>query len=116
MKYLCRLCQKFWQRLPYRFAITGLFAAMVGVGVGRNFLGSVSVVSGPSMAPTYQEGTRVFTTPLIGLIDRGDIVVLDDGGGDYAIKRIVGLPGETVYIYKGYVFIDRKILLEPYIP
>jgi hypothetical protein len=41
---------------------------------------------------------------------------MDDGREDYAIKRVVGLPGETVYLWRGYVFIDRKILLEPYVP
>jgi signal peptidase I len=93
-----------------------VFAAIGGLAIGRNFLGSVSVVTGCSMAPTFEEGTRVFTTPISGSVNRGDVVVMDDGTGDDAIKRIVGLPGETVYLWRGYVFIDRKILLEPYVP
>lgn len=67
------------------------------------------------MAPTLGEGTRVYTAPISGSVNRGDVVVMDDGKGA-AIKRVVGLPGETVYLWRGYVFIDRKILLEPYIP
>jgi signal peptidase I len=49
-------------------------------------------------------------------LQRGDIVVLDDRKGDYALKRIVGLPGETVHIWRGYVFINHRILIEPYVP
>jgi signal peptidase I len=96
--------------------ILAVLAAVGGLAVGRNFLGSVSVVTGCSMAPTFAEGTRVYTKPISGSVNRGDVVVMDDGNGDNAIKRIVGLPGETVYLWRGYVFIDRKILLEPYVP
>jgi signal peptidase I len=96
--------------------VLAVFAAMGGLAVGRKFLGSVSVVAGCSMAPTFEEGSRVYTAPISGSVNRGDVVVMDDGREDYAIKRIVGLPGETVYLWRGYVFIDRKILLEPYVP
>jgi signal peptidase I len=96
--------------------ILAIFAAMGGVAVGRKFLGSVSVVTGCSMVPTFEEGNRVYAAPISGSVNRGDVVVMDDGLQDYAIKRIVGLPGETVYLWRGYVFIDRKILLEPYVP
>jgi signal peptidase I len=68
------------------------------------------------MASTYEEGSRVFTTPIVGSVDRGDVVVIDDGSKNYAIKRIVGLPRETVCLWRGHVFVERKILLEPYLP
>src|SRR5205085_839206 len=38
-----------------------------------------------------------------------------DHKGDYALKRIVGLPEETVHIWRGYVFINHRILIEPYL-
>ena len=111
--------QKLWGKQgkrTYLPTILAVFAAVAGLAVGRNFLGSISVVTGCSMAPTFQEGSRVYTAPISGSVNRGDVVVMDDGRGDYAIKRVVGLPGETVYLWRGYVFIDRKILLEPYVP
>ncbi len=43
-------------------------------------------------------------------------MVLDDGNDGDAIKRIVGLPGETVHLWHGYVFINNRMLLEPYLP
>jgi len=109
--------QKLWaKRGKYLPCILAVFAAIGGMAIGRNFLGSVSVVTGSSMAPTLQEGTRVYTTPISGPVTRGDVVVMDDGSNSYAIKRVVGMPGETVYLWRGYVFIDRTILLEPYVP
>jgi signal peptidase I len=108
--------QKLRGKRDYLPVIVAALAAIAGLAVGRNFLGSVSVVTGCSMVPTFEEGTRVYTKPISGSVNRGDVVVMDDGLEDYAIKRIVGLPGETVYLWRGYVFIDRKILLEPYVP
>ena len=35
---------------------------------------------------------------------------------DYAVKRIVGLPGETVQLWRGQVFVNREMLVEPYLP
>src|SRR5690242_11782158 len=78
--------------------ILAIFAAIAGLAIGRNFFGSVSVVRGSSMAPTLGEGSRVYTAPISGSVNRGDVVVMDDGKGA-AIKRVVGLPGETVYLW-----------------
>lgn len=116
MMFLHGFRRKLWGNRTYFPAILAVFAALAGLAVGRNFLGSISVVTGSSMAPTFEEGSRVYATPISGLVNRGDVVVMDDKTGDYAIKRVVGLPGETVYLWRGYVFIDRKILLEPYVP
>ena len=55
----------------------------------------------------------------IGSPLRGDIIIFhaDDRYGDDYIKRVVGLPGETVNIDRnGRVLIDGEILAEPYAP
>jgi signal peptidase I len=49
-------------------------------------------------------------------VQRGDVVVLDDGQKEYAMKRVVGMPGETVFLWRGKVFINKKLLYEPYLP
>lgn len=80
------------------------------------------IVEGPSMQPTFQTGqvlmvSRVnylFTDP-----QRGEIVVFNapNVGPDEPpyIKRVIGLPGETVEIRDQQVYIDGKPLNEPYI-
>ena len=48
---------------------------------------------------------------------RGEVVVFEyprDQSKDY-IKRVIGLPGETVYIHDGLVYINDKLLDEPYL-
>jgi signal peptidase I len=76
-------------------------------------------VDGISMSPTYKNRS-------INLINefaykwreprRGDVVAVQAWAGQHALlmKRIIGLPGETVTFNNGRVFIDGKILDEPY--
>ena len=109
-------CQILWQRIPCRLFLAATVAGLLGVAIGRNLIGPVYMVSGFSMWPTYEPGAMVRTANVSGQLQRGDVVVLDDRKGDYALKRIVGLPGETVHIWRGYVFINHRILIEPYVP
>ena len=86
------------------------------MGAGRLFIGGVYVVDGTSMDPNYPAGTELYGAPIPTPLERGDVVIFDDGQADYAIKRIVGLPGETVQLWRGQVFINREMLIEPYLP
>jgi signal peptidase I len=54
----------------------------------------------------------------IGGPQRGDVIVFEPPnrpGEDY-VKRIIGLPGETVEVRNGQVFIDGRPLAEPFVP
>ena len=107
------------QKEPWRWTLMLVLAALFGIAAGHTVIGSIgslSVVDGESMVPTYESGARVYTTPISGLVQRGDIVLVDDGKKEYALKRIVGLPGERLELWRGYVFINRKMLREPYLP
>jgi signal peptidase I len=97
-------------------SVAAAFAVFLGVGAGRVFIGSVYVVDGMSMEPNYPPGTRLYGTPISTPLERGDVVLLNDGKEDYAVKRIIGLPGETVQLWRGRVFINRQMLVEPYLP
>jgi signal peptidase I len=52
-----------------------------------------------------------------GMPERGDVVVLKlpGRGSDPLIKRVIGLPGETIEIRGGYVYVDGERLQEPYL-
>lgn len=114
-----RLSRHFWQIGPCRWLTTIILAAFFGIAAGRTVIGSigsVSVVEGSSMVPTYESGARVYTAPISTPIQRGDIVLVDDGQKCFALKRIVGLPGETLQLCRGYIFINQHMLWEPYLP
>ncbi len=78
-------------------------------------------VEGTSMAPLLSDQERIFINKLVYRfepIERGDVVVfwypLDRSKS--FIKRVVGLPGETVEMRQGRVYVDGKPLEEPYVP
>ncbi|HRI87652.1 MAG TPA: signal peptidase I [Candidatus Hydrogenedentes bacterium] len=69
-----------------------------------------------SMEPTLQVGDRIVaSTPQS--YERGDVVVLTDpqNPGDYLVKRLVALGGDTVEVANGTLFINNQPITEPYI-
>lgn len=81
-----------------------------------------NTVKGPSMLPTLHDGDELFVEKVsryFGAIDRFDIITIDTKGLDQepnrVIKRVVGLPGETVEIVEGHVYINGKMLDEYYL-
>jgi signal peptidase I len=116
MGQICRIIHKLWKNLTCRVLVAAAAAVFLGVGAGRVFIGSVYVLEGTSMDPNYPPGTHLYGMPISTPLDRGDVVLLDDGKEDFAVKRIIGLPGETVQIWRGQVFINRQMLVEPYLP
>lgn len=77
-------------------------------------------VSGMSMAPTLRSGERFLLDRLCyryRLPQRGDLVVIKDPEhGEYAIKRIVGMPLETIQFRRNIAYINGQRLTEPYLP
>lgn len=77
-------------------------------------------IDGSSMEPSLHNGEFVIVSKLnyrFGEPERGDVVVFDypkNVTQEY-IKRVVGLPGETVMIENGTVYIDGQPLQEPYV-
>jgi signal peptidase I len=78
------------------------------------------VIEGRSMSPTLVEGERFILDRWschFRNLERGDLVVIKDPGHkDYAVKRIVGLPGESLFLKDGAVLLNGKRLLETYLP
>ncbi len=80
-------------------------------------------VEGTSMMPSLYDQERLFINQFsykfgLGTIKRGDTVVFlypDDPTKSY-IKRVIGLPGDTVAVQDGYVIVNGKKLVENYVP
>ena len=105
MNYIC--CR--------RIVLFLILVVVVGEYV-QNRRGFYSVVEGQSMYPTFRHNDVVQTRALDASPERGDVVIMTDDRGDRVIKRIVGLPGETVTLFFGYVYINAQRLSEPYLP
>ncbi|HEY3940447.1 MAG TPA: signal peptidase I [Bryobacteraceae bacterium] len=80
-------------------------------------------VEGTSMMPSLYDQERLFINQFsykfgLGDIKRGDTVVFwfpEDTTKSY-IKRVIGLPGDTVAVEDGQVIVDGKKLQENYVP
>jgi signal peptidase I len=78
-------------------------------------------VEGTSMAPLLSDQERIFINKFVYRfedIHRGDVVVfwypLDRSKS--FIKRVIGLPGETVDIRHGLLYVNGQLIPEPYVP
>lgn len=90
------------------------------------FVAQPVVVEGTSMVPELHNGERLLVNKLVyynfrsfswGHIERGDIVVFwypDDPNKSF-VKRVIGLPGDSVEVRNGIVFINGTQLNEPYL-
>ena len=91
----------------------------------RGFLIQAFYIPSESMVPTLVKNDRVLVNKLsykLHDVHRGDIVVFKAPPGAATaqvkdlIKRVVGLPGETIEGRNGSIFINGKPLDEPYLP
>ena len=83
-----------------------------------NFVAHPVRVDGKSMYPTLKDGEFGFTNVggvLLNGVERGDIVVVtmeENGQKTHWVKRIIGLPGDTISCVNDIVFINGKVLDE----
>jgi signal peptidase I len=101
--------------------IVVIAVALLVAFVVRTFVIAHFVVEGESMYSTLDTGDRVFVNKLSYRLhdpNRGDVVVLHQITGASErdlIKRVIGLPGETVEVRNCNVLIDGRVLNEPYL-
>lgn len=89
------------------------------------FVAEVCYIPSESMTPTLQVGDRIIVEKLSYRLrspQRGDIVVFSatpelrsQNLKDDLVKRIIGLPGDTIVIQAGKVFLNGKRIAEPYL-
>jgi len=99
------------------FAITLIIAFVVALSL-RLFVFEFVGIDGPSMEPTLIANETVVINKLVykySMPSRGDVVVcLFPGETDHYVKRVIGLPGETLQIKNGVIYINGKELSKEY--
>jgi len=73
----------------------------------RFFLVSPFIVNGASMEPTFSHTDYLIVEKISSDFKRGDVIVIEKGGVHF-LKRIIGLPGETIKIEGGRVIITKN--------
>lgn len=73
-----------------------------------------SFVKGDSMLPTLEEGNLVLYTRIHPEYRRGDVVSVRIPSGEYYVKRIIAVEGDTVELKDGKVYLNGEALSEPY--
>ncbi|MDQ3312212.1 MAG: signal peptidase I [Actinomycetota bacterium] len=95
--------------------------ALLAAFLIRTYVLAHFVVDGTSMVTTLEDTDRVFVNKLSYRLHdprRGDVVVLheiDATAQRDLIKRVVGLPGETIEMRNCQVFVGGRLLIEPYL-
>ena len=100
--------------------------ALVAAFLVKTFVLQTFFIPSASMEPTLNIGDRVFVNKLaysFHPVHRGDVVVFTLPSGESAgtgvddlIKRVIGLPGETIQAREGRIYIDGRPLAEPWLP
>jgi signal peptidase I len=101
-------------------------AILVAVLLRTFVVATYSIPSG-SMEPTLQIGDRIVVNKLsyhLHGVDRGNIVVFTTPPNENCagppvsdlVKRVIGLPGEIISLKDGNVYIDGRLLPEPFLP
>jgi signal peptidase I len=105
-------------RRPARTAVRLLVLVVLALGLFKWPLLGIRV-TGRSMEPTYHDRRILFISQIAYRWhppQRGDIVGLQAEGSRLVIlKRIVGLPGERVLVWRGRVYVNGEPLSEPYL-
>jgi signal peptidase I len=114
------------RRGPTARSVLVLLATLVTVlvistGV-RAYAAEAFVVPSGSMLPTLQIGDHLVVDKLSSTVHRGDIVVFRRAPGDHdteygdLVKRVIGLPGETISSTGDTILIDGQPLAQPWLP
>lgn len=103
----------------YKWLLQVLGLAIIFLGIYLlifKFVLSNETVSGPSMQPTFENGDRIIALRHTEL-KRGDVVILDapDQEGVLYIKRIIGMPGDTVESKNDVMYINGKVYKQPFL-
>ena len=93
-----------------------IFLVLV-IFLGMQFSLQSYTVSGQSMEPSFVNGEWLLMDKLsyhFSSPKRGDVIIFQppESSNEPYIKRIIGLPGENIEIYKGKIYIDGKELEE----
>jgi signal peptidase I len=115
-----------WRRALGGWAICLAVALLLAFGI-RTYAFQVFSIPSTSMVPTLQVNDRILVQKAFfgwHQLREGDIVVFSHPPRDHCpgpagsdlVKRVIALPGQTIYSAGGVLYVDGRRLREPYLP
>lgn len=105
--------------LSFTECIRIIIITFIVVSLMTKFVIANIIVPSGSMLDTINIDDRIIADRLVYKltgINRGDIIIFDmPDNGDLYIKRVIGLPGETIEGKNGYIYVDGNKLTEAYV-
>ncbi|MBU5212600.1 MULTISPECIES: signal peptidase I [Heyndrickxia] len=95
--------------------IKSILLAVVIVLVCRYFVFTPSVVVGESMMPNLQDGNRIIVSKLSDIKRFDEIVFHAPDADEHYVKRVIGLPGDSIEMKDDVLYINGKAYKEPYL-
>ena len=98
--------------------VKAVVIALLLAAVIRGFFLEPTYVQGPSMLNTMKTGDKVIINKLIYRFKspaRGEVIVFHTQVDRDLIKRVIGLPGDTIQVKNSRIYINDKLLPEPYL-
>ncbi len=101
--------------------VVTILSALVIAFLIKSFIFNATTVEGTSMYPNLHNGDKLISnrvTLFFNDHERGDVIVFATpvAKGDDYIKRVLGVPGETIDLVDGHFYIDGKFYEETYLP
>lgn len=98
--------------------VKSIALALVIAFVCRAFLFTPSLVQGESMMPTLENNERMVVNKIgysLQGVDRFNIIVFHGNEGHDLVKRVIGLPGDTIEYKHDVLYVNGKPVAEPYL-
>jgi len=107
------------RQLIWEVLTTIIPAVLIAFFINIYVAEAAEIEAGPSMQPNFYAGYRVMTEKISYYLHeprRGDVVVVErpENEGNL-IKRVLGLPGETIEVRDGHTYINGEPVAEPWV-
>ena len=105
------IVKNFWN---YKYLIIPLICVILI----RLFVMTPIVVSGQSMMPTLDNKDKIVInkiSPKVVGYDRFDVIVFTSKAGPNYVKRVIGLPGETIEYKNDQLYVNGQLVEEPFL-
>ncbi|WP_348921135.1 signal peptidase I [Enterococcus rotai] len=95
--------------------VISLFITMLLIYIVSVFTFSIREISGYSMMPTLEDRNWVYINKMAKLRRFNLVAYTDEQSKEIAIRRLIGLPGETIYYQKDTLFVNGEEVFERFL-